>query len=293
MDYFSHSEVPSLCLLDIERTMAFKLAIHQTVQAEDVVIDAGAGSGILAFFAALAGAKKVYAVEVDEALADRLRANAQLNGLDHVVEVICEDIRNLRMNVTADVVIAEIIDTWMLDELQIPALNSLRQNGVIGPETKIIPQSYLGFVTFGHFDFDFYGLKIPFPIHNWPDLETENGWHEHSFTPHSERLKAFNVDFRTPIDPDFSFEVEFPSQLAGRINSVKLSGTIRLNDEHSLHETVAFNGEKIIPIESVDITEGEHVRFRLWGTRGGDGGLANLQCQFLSRSNSANQEAKK
>lgn len=273
--------------------MAFKLAIHQTVQAGDIVIDAGAGSGILAFFAALAGAKKVYAVEVDEALADRLRVNARLNGLDHIVEVICEDIRNLKLNVTADVVIAEIIDTWMLDELQIPALNSLRQNGVIGPQTKIIPESYLGLVSFGHLNFEFYGLKIPFPIHNWPDLETENGWHEHSFTPHSEQMRAFNVVFCAPINPEFSLEVEFPSLLAGRINAVKLSGKIRLNEEHSLHETVAFNGEKVIPIEVVDVVEGETVRFRLWGTRGGDGGLANLQCQLLSRPKSASQEVKK
>lgn len=44
-DLFSKSEVPSLCLRDVERTEAFRAAINKVVKLGDVVLDAGAGSG--------------------------------------------------------------------------------------------------------------------------------------------------------------------------------------------------------------------------------------------------------
>src|SRR5215470_20289620 len=51
-------------LEDRIRTSRFIQAIRRTVQPGDVVVDLGTGSGILALAAAQAGAKRVYAIEV-------------------------------------------------------------------------------------------------------------------------------------------------------------------------------------------------------------------------------------
>lgn len=52
-----------------------------------VVLDVGTGSGILAIWAAQAGAKKVYAVEATK-MADHARELVRANKLQDVVDVI-------------------------------------------------------------------------------------------------------------------------------------------------------------------------------------------------------------
>ncbi len=57
-----------------------------------VVVDVGTGSGILAFFAAKAGARKVYAIEAS-GVASQARKLMEANGLADKVEVIKGKVR--------------------------------------------------------------------------------------------------------------------------------------------------------------------------------------------------------
>lgn len=268
-DLFSKSEVPSLCLRDVERTEAFRTAINQVVKPGDVVLDAGAGSGILSFFAAAAGARKVYSVEYDAALAELLRRNAALNGFGEVIEVIAGDVRELRLPVQADVLIAEMIETWLLDELQIPALNALRANRVIGAKTRIIPERYEAFATFGQVDFNCYGFQIPFPLHDWPDLDGESGWQVLPFHAMTETVQVFDLRFNKYNDLTFQKTIRADALTNGIANAVRLSGVAHLTADLALGPTNAFNGNKVLPIEPFAVQANESVSLSLSGNWGG------------------------
>lgn len=259
-----------MCLRDAVRTEAFGKAISKVVKPGDVVLDAGAGSGILSFFAAAAGASKVYAAEYDSGLADHLRRNAALNGFGDVIEVIPGDVRELKLPVQVDVLIAELIETWLLDELQIPALNALRANRVIGEKTKIIPEHYEAFATLGHLEVSCYGFQLPFPLHNWPFLEESRGWKSLPFEPVTETVKVFELRFNRYIDPNFNLTIRAKPIAAGTVNAVKLSGMAHLTSEILLGPTVAFNGDKVIPIPPIEVHPEEPVILSLSGRWGGD-----------------------
>ncbi len=66
-------------LLDKARCDAYREAIHRTVKPGDVVVDLGAGTGLLSFFALQAGARHVYAIEMSR-IADVAAELIEANG---------------------------------------------------------------------------------------------------------------------------------------------------------------------------------------------------------------------
>ena len=65
-EYWGGSDMIFQCLIDRKRALMFKKVIDKFVTKTSIVVDAGTGTGILAMFAAAAGAKKVYAIEADK-----------------------------------------------------------------------------------------------------------------------------------------------------------------------------------------------------------------------------------
>ncbi len=252
MDFFAHLEMPSLCLRDVRRTLAFRAAIEGAVKPGDVVLDAGAGSGILSLFAAVAGAGKVYSVEGDPDLADRLRATVARNGFERVVEVIRGDVRSVSLPGRVDVVVAELIDTWLLDEHQVPALNALRAAGAIDDRTRVLPHRYEAFAAFGEADFGCYGFDLPFPSHDWPDLDG-GVWHPLPFRPLCDPVRVFDADFTARIAPEFDAAVSILPTVVGVVNAVRLSGVAHLGEGISLGDTPSFNGNKILPLGELPV----------------------------------------
>jgi len=79
-----------------------------TVHPGDTVIDVGSGSGVLSFVAAKLGARKVFGGEVNPASVELARRNAELLGLQDVVEFRLGSLFEPFGDMQADVVIGDV-----------------------------------------------------------------------------------------------------------------------------------------------------------------------------------------
>lgn len=100
-------------LRDRYRIDAFRKAIAEVVRPGDVVIDVGSGLGTFAFFAARAGARKVYAIERGPT-ADLLRTLVRENGFETRIEVIKGDVQQVALDSRADLLLTEDFDDLFL-----------------------------------------------------------------------------------------------------------------------------------------------------------------------------------
>lgn len=102
-------------LMDHVRMRAYYNAIMHNKQLFDgkTVLDVGTGSGVLAIWAAQAGAAKVFAVEYTD-MAKHARKLVEHNGLSHIIEVIQSPVEDLDLNCSVDIIISE----WVRDSFE-------------------------------------------------------------------------------------------------------------------------------------------------------------------------------
>lgn len=139
-----NSDVPRL-LRDHQRMLSDKLrndllfkAIKQHVSGETRFLDIGAGTGVWAILAALLGAKRVVAVELEECLIPIIHQFALENGVADKVEIIHADSDDLRLPEKFDVIVSELFGADVYGEKTINSFISLRErflaeNGILIP----------------------------------------------------------------------------------------------------------------------------------------------------------------
>ena len=276
MEIWSNSIYPYECLLDFNRTKAFQAAIRAVVKEGAIVLDAGAGSGILSFFAAQAGAKKVYAVEFDPFLASCLAQSVRANNLSHIIEVIQDDIHSAELPESVDVLICEMMDTGLMDEMQVTAINSLHERNVLTAETRLIPFRYETFLELGFTNFNYYGFKILAPKHDWPHYSSlDNGWLPTDFHALSSPHRIGSIDFQRPIESRVDASLPIKAKNNGVINAVRISARAHLAEGVILGATNSLNGDKILPVEETRLAEGQIIQARVSYQM--SGGLASLR----------------
>merc|ERR1711862_832812 len=118
-EYFTSYEdvcVHATMLKDKPRTLAYQNFIERNTELfkDRIVIDVGAGTGILSLFAARAGAKKVYAIEAS-GLSEACRKIVAHNGYSDVIEVVHGRVEDLTLpDVKADVLVSEWMGFYLL-----------------------------------------------------------------------------------------------------------------------------------------------------------------------------------
>lgn len=127
------------------RIRKFYDAIYRVVKSDDYVIDIGTGSGILAILAAREGAR-VTAIDVNQESLLYAKKAARRNGVDENIEFVHSHFAEFSPDEQADVVMCEMLSSFMLIEQQIAASNYAVEN-LLKPSGKIIPEVVSIYVT--------------------------------------------------------------------------------------------------------------------------------------------------
>lgn len=126
-------------LRDRRRTSAFRTAILESVRPDDIVLDLGTGTGVLAIFAARSGAAHVYAVE-SGAIAEVARKTIEANGLGERITVLEGRSTRISLPEPCSLLICELIGDEPLGEGLLEAIRDAR-NRLLTPDARILPKA--------------------------------------------------------------------------------------------------------------------------------------------------------
>ena len=106
-------------LKDNVRVAAYRRAIENKVKPDCIAMDLGTGTGILAFFAAKAGAKKVYAIEKRSDIVELSKEIARENGIEDKIEYLIGNSAKIDERILpekVDVFVSEILGSGIFEE---------------------------------------------------------------------------------------------------------------------------------------------------------------------------------
>ena len=243
------------CLIDKERTEFLKREISKTVKKDDVVVDAGTGTGILALFAADAGAKRVYAIEADKNLYLMLKNTLAQNSISDKIILIEGDASKVRLPEKADVIIAELISTGLIDEYQIPVLNNLKK--YLKKSGKLIPCKIKNFAELVYNENNFYGHRLNIIRYEYP-------WHPELYSiAHTKKYLYKQMDFSRKTPESIVAKLTLKITDEGKINGIRISNETMFPSGAIFNSSEAYCMPLVLPIKEVNAKNGDRFLLRL------------------------------
>jgi protein arginine N-methyltransferase 1 len=257
-------------LTDEVRTKTFLRAILKTVKPGDVVLDLGSGTGLLAYYACMSGAKRVYAVEAGPII-ELAKALSRRNGFQDRVTFVNDWSTNVELPEPVDVIVTETLGNvgfeegilhWILDAKE----RFLVEGGRIVPhsvELVVVPAEdddgygYVNSWTQNLHSLDFSPARS-LAVNNmlWAELSVESCL--------SEPAPLVRVDVAQAATADIGGELSFVARRDGLIHGIgawfaaELAPGERLSNGPPL--TTPSWSQVLLPLEQpLPVREGEHI----------------------------------
>jgi len=161
-DSYSHFGIHEEMLKDTVRTKTYQNVIYQNsfLFKDKIVLDVGAGTGILSLFCAKGGAKHVYAVECSH-MADMAQEIVKANGYSDVITVLKGKIEEIELPVqNVDIIISEWMGYFLLFENMLNTVLYARDKWLL-PGGIVLPDKASLYLTAIE-DADYKAEKIDF-----------------------------------------------------------------------------------------------------------------------------------
>ena len=209
-------------IADEGRMDAYSRAMQRAIGRESIVLDIGAGTGILSLLACQYGARKVYAVEPSSVIC-LAREAARANGFADRIECIQALSTEIHLSEKADVIVSDLHGVLPLLQQHIPSIVDARSR-LLAPGGKLIPKRDV-----------LWGAVVEAPQHYdritkpWMRERFElnmdaaaqmvtNVWKNARVTPEQLLTKSCRwetIDYLTVESPDASAEMTFQVERAG------------------------------------------------------------------------------
>jgi SAM-dependent methyltransferase len=265
-------------IADQVRIDAYQRALKRAITPQSCVVDIGTGSGILALLAAKLGARRVYAIELDDVigLARRLILD---NGLGDRITLIQADAREVTLEERADVIVSDIGGHLPWHGCHLSAINHARSQllaagGVMIPAVDRVAAAVVSCNN----------MAWRSPWQHAPDgldvsAAAEAAASEirgHRFEPDdllSDPIPFATLDYRAALETDFEQQINFDITRQGAACGVALWFDRDLSDgiciENSPRAMASQNAARIYRQllfpwpKDVDVIKGDSVRLSL------------------------------
>jgi len=235
---------------DSLRVNAFKNAFSKVIKPGSKILECGCGSGILSILASLQGGE-VTSVEIDEKVAQLADSNFKKNkqNIDLIVSDIYKTEDILKEKGPFDIIIAEQMSIWCIDEPQVPICNFLSK--FLAEDGVMIPGRVTNLVSLGYFEFgnDIVDAKFPFAkFSGVPDA-----------TPFTTSKVAKELNLTIPNSDTVQEKLVFDTLVSGEINSVILSSIVELVPGINFYSSDTLMPITMIPITPLQVQKGNSI----------------------------------
>ncbi|HUL15609.1 MAG TPA: 50S ribosomal protein L11 methyltransferase [Terriglobales bacterium] len=279
---------------DKVRFAAYSEAIARAVKPGDAVADIGSGPGILAFLACRAGARRVFAIEMD-GVVDFARHLAESNGLSDRIEFLKGNSRQIRLPEKVDVIVSDLRGALPLFDQAILSVNDARER-FLADRGILIPQRDVLFAAIVDADDRHRRITSPWRQVNGLNLSASlptvlNGLYKAQFKP--EQILSQEKAWCT-VNYGEGANTRAAANLSFRILRDGTAHGLGLWFETDLYEGIGFStgpragetvyGHVFLPwLEPVKLAEGEEVLAELHADPVGTDYIWRWITQFSSR----------
>lgn len=249
-------------------------AIARAVRPGDTVVDLGSGPGVFALLACRAGARRVFAIDLD-GVVDFGRQLAAANGFSDRIEFLRGDSRRMHLPEKANVIVADLRGSLPFFKQAIATLEDAR-NRFLAEGGRLIPQRDVLCAALIE-DPEYYeSMTAVWGRTNGLDLSATlpvvlNGVYSKALKPAqmlSEELRWCTLDYGSGASCSGSGNLSFVMKRSGTAHGIGLWFETQLLDEIGFSTvptgTESVYGHGFLPwLEPVLLKEGEEVRIEL------------------------------
>jgi SAM-dependent methyltransferase len=282
-------------ITDRVRTDAYAQALREAVKPGAVVLDIGTGTGFFAMLACKFGARRVYAIEPDDAI-QLAREMAAANGYADRIEFIQDYSTAVTLPELADVMISDLRGQLPLFQRHLPAIIDARRR-LLKDGGVLIPKEDRLWVAVAEDSELFDKLSAPW-LSNAYDLDMQVGWRIVSNTWRKGRVAPeqllveprhwATLDYATVEDTDFATDISWDVRRRGTAHGIilwfdaTLFKGLEISNAPGLPELIYGSSFFSLPAP-VPLAEGDSISLKLKADLVGDNYIMRWETRVLEQ----------